>query len=173
MDRPGAPAGQGGITRVGAWLTQLGIEVWHGRPYHPQTQGKIERLHRTLAVELTNTRHFRDLAAAQRGFDAWRGVYNTQRPHAALGYAVPAARYQPSAVPFPETLPPIEYGPEDAVRLVRGQGAILFQNRSYVISRGLIGWPVAVPPTTADCLFAVSFCHRQVATIALTESSMV
>ena len=52
---PWGTAGQGGITRVEAWLTQLGIDVWHGRPLHPQTQGKIERLHCTLAIELTNT----------------------------------------------------------------------------------------------------------------------
>jgi len=30
----------------------LGIKVLHGRPYHPQTQGKEERFHRTLNVEL-------------------------------------------------------------------------------------------------------------------------
>jgi transposase InsO family protein len=170
---PWGTAGQGGITRVEAWLTQLGIEVWHGRPLHPQTQGKIERLHRTLAIELTNTRRFADLASAQTAFDAWRQTYNLERPHEALAFAVPAARYQPSAVPFPETLPPIEYAPDDLVRTVRDQGAIGFANRSYFISRGLIGQPVAVRPTTTDGVFAVFFCHRQVASIDLTESSKV
>jgi len=170
---PWGTAGQGGITRVEAWLLRLGVEVWHGRPYHPQTQGKIERLHRTLAVELTNTQRFADVPSAQRAFDAWRHGYNLERPHEALGFAVPAARYQPSAVPFPETLPPIDYEPDEVVRKVRGQGAIGFANRSYFISRGLIGLPVAVRPTTTDGVFAVFFCPRQVAIINLTEQPTV
>ena len=168
---PWGTVGQGGITRVEAWLTQLGIEVWHGRPHHPQTQGKIERLHRTLAIELTNTRRFADLPTAQAAFDAWRQTYNLERPHAALAFAVPASRYQPSAVPFPETLPPVEYDTGDQVCTVRDQGAISFQNRSCFISRGLIGQPVAVRPTTTDGLFAVFLCHRQVASIDLRTVS--
>ncbi len=37
------------LTTLEAYLVQLGIAVWHGRPYHPQTQGKVERQHRTIA----------------------------------------------------------------------------------------------------------------------------
>lgn len=170
---PWGTAGQGGITRLEAWLLQLGIDLWHGRPKHPQTQGKIERLHRTLAIELTNTQRFADLPSAQHAFDAWRHGYNLERPHEALDFAVPASRYQPSVVPFPETLPPVAYAPDDLVRKVRDQGAISFANRSSFISRGLIGLPVAVRPTTTDGVFAVFFCHRQVATIDLTERSRV
>ena len=47
-------------TNFSAWLLRLGIAVSHGRPYHPQTQGKDERFHRTLNVELLKGRSFRD-----------------------------------------------------------------------------------------------------------------
>ena len=39
-------------TRLTAWLVRLGISISHGRPYQPQTQGKDEHSHRTLAAEV-------------------------------------------------------------------------------------------------------------------------
>ncbi len=47
----------------------LGIRVSHGRPYHPQTQGKDERFHRTLRAELLQGKVFADLGTSQRAFD--------------------------------------------------------------------------------------------------------
>lgn len=170
---PWGSSRRGGITSLEAWLIRLGLRVCHGRPYHPQTQGKIERLHRTIAAELTRTQRFVDLAAAQRAFDRWRHIYNVERPHEALDYAVPASRYHPSPISFPESLPPIEYGPDDLVRLVRGQGSISFQNHIFFVSRGLIGLPVAVRPSTTDGIFVVYFCHQQVKLLDLTNPSEV
>ena len=34
------------------WLLRLGVGVCHGRPWHPETQGKQERFHRTLKAEV-------------------------------------------------------------------------------------------------------------------------
>jgi transposase InsO family protein len=61
------------------WLLRLGVGVSHGRPYHPQTQGKEERFHRTLVTELLRTQQWRDLAHCQAAFDRWREAYNTER----------------------------------------------------------------------------------------------
>jgi transposase InsO family protein len=166
---PWGTTGSGGITALEAWLLRLGIALWQGRAYHPQTQGQVERLHGTLAAEVFAFRHFPDLAACQPVFDAFRTTDNHERPHQALAYAVPASRYHPSPRPFPTTLPALTYGPDDQVRLVRAQGAIYFHNRSWFISRGLIGLPVAVRPTTTDSVFQVIYCQREVATIDLTE----
>lgn len=170
---PWATSGMGGLTALEAWLLRLGIEVWHGRVYHPQTQGKVERFHATLAAEVFAHRHLLDLAASQGAFDVFRRTYNHERPHQALGYAVPASRYQPSPRPLPATLPELVYGPDDEVRVVRSQGAISFRNRSYFISRGLIGLPVAVRPTTTDGVFAVVYCQREVAVIDLHHRAAV
>jgi transposase InsO family protein len=60
----------------------------HSRPYHPQTQGKLERLHETLKAELLQGRYFKQMQAAQQAFDLWRNDCNLERPHEALGSAL-------------------------------------------------------------------------------------
>ena len=162
---PWAPAGEVGLTRLEAWWLRLGIDVWHGRPHHPQTQGKVERFHGTIAAEVFAPRPFPDLATTQTAFDGFRTRYNHERPHEALAHAVPASRYQPSPRPFPETLPEIAYGPEDAVRIVTVHGSIQWQRRRVFVSRGLVGQPVGIRPAAEDGIWAVYFCQRQVATI--------
>lgn len=149
-------------TPLTAWLLRLGIRVSHGRPYHPQTQGKTERFHRTLKAELLTPQPFRDLLDCQTHFDRWRQTYNLERPHQALAYAVPASRYQPSPRRFPETLPPIVYGPDDLIRKVQADGAISYRAQAYLISKAFRGYPVALRPTSTDGQFDVYFCHHRV-----------
>lgn len=165
---PWGTAGAGGMTALEAWWRGLGIAVSHGRPHHPQTQGKVERLHRTLWAEVIGIRTLPDLATAQRRFDAWRTVYNHHRPHEALDYAVPASRYRPSRRSLTDPLPPIVYGPDDAVRQVHKPGVISFQGQEYFIGHGLVGLPVAIRPTVDDAIFTVWYAQRQVATLDLT-----
>lgn len=154
-------------TPLTVWLMRLGVGVSHGRPYHPQTQGKDERFHRTLKAEVLQGRSFQDLARCQRAFDQWRAVYNLERPHEALGYAAPASRYQPSPIPFPETLPPIEYGPEDKVRKVQAGGEIFFQGKTFRVGKAFIGYPVALRPTQKDGVYQVHFLTHPVAHLDL------
>jgi len=162
---PWGTAGMGGLSGLEAWLLRLGVALWHGRPAHPQTRGKVERFHRTIAAEVFADRVFPDLPTIQTAFDGWRTLYNRERPHEALDDGVPAERYQPSPRPFPQALPPIVYGPEDVVCTVTVHGSIQWQGRRQFVSRGLIGQPVAVRSTGADGIWAVYFCHRVVATI--------
>lgn len=49
---PWGDDGQSKLTKLVMWLIRLGIKVSHSRPFHPQTQGKDERFHRTLDDEL-------------------------------------------------------------------------------------------------------------------------
>ena len=170
---PWGSAGMGGLTSLEAWLLQLGVEPWHGRPRHPQTQGKVERFHGTIAAEVFGMGQFADLAAAQRAFDRFRADYNHERPHEALGDAVPASRYQPSPRPFPEMLPEIVYDPDDDVRIVTIHGSISWQRRRAFVGRGLVGQPVAVRPSREDGRWEIYFCQRQVATIDLNHPQEV
>lgn len=156
-----------GLTALTAWLVRLGIRISHSRPYHPQTQGKDERFHRTLNAELLRARVLADLAESQRQFDRYRHVYNQIRPHEALGLDVPASRYQVSPRTYPESLSPIEYGPGDTVRKVQGKGEFSYRGRLYRVSSALHGQPVAIRPTADDGRFEVFFCHQRVAEIDL------
>ena len=151
------------------WLLRLGVAVAHGRPAHPQTQGKVERFHRTLEAELVRWQRWPDLAAAQAGLDAWRDDYNLIRPHEACGLAPPVSRYAPSPRPFPEALPPPEYGPDDLVRKVGGKGEVWLRGRPHRVGKALSGQPVALRPTPDDGVYAVHFCHHRVATLDLRE----
>jgi transposase InsO family protein len=144
-------------TALTVWLLRLGIRVSHGRAYHPQTQGKDERFHRTLVAEVLQGQTFRDLEASQQRFDAWRSVYNEERPHEALGLAVPASRYRPSPRSFPEVLPELVYGDGDQVRKVQDRGVLHFRGRAFRISSAFRGYPVALRPTTRDGVWEVYF----------------
>lgn len=156
-----------GLTRLTAWWLRLGIGVVHARPYHPQTLGKDERFHRTLQLEVLNRERFHDLAQAQHRFDRWRDAYNLERPHEALGLAVPAARYCPSPRAFPEALPAIDYAPGDLVRKIQAGGELFYRGQAYRVSKALHGYPVALRPTQADGVLAVYFCQHKVAHIDL------
>jgi len=143
-------------TPLTLWLARLGVGVAHGRPFHPQTQGKDERFHRTLQVEVLRYETFADLAHVQRRFDPWRQVYNCERPHEALALATPASRYQPSPRVFPETLPPVQYG-----------GLLSYQGRLWRIARAFRAQSVALRPTAVEGELDVFFCAQRVGRIDL------
>jgi len=155
------------LTALKVWLLRLDVQVHHGRPYHPQTQGKDERLHRTLVQEVLQNQVLSDLAACQAHFDDWRQVYNGQRPHEALGLRVPADCYQPSPRAFPERLPAIEYQPDDLVRKVVRPGKIYVGGQPFIVSRALTGQYVALRPTEQDGNYDVYFCRSKVSQISL------
>jgi transposase InsO family protein len=164
----GSPWGDGAdspFTPLGVWLIEHGIRISHSRPYHPQTMGKDERFHRSLKAEVLSGPPFADLAAAERAFDRWRGVYNTQRPHEALELAVPASRYQSSLRDYVETIAPFEYAPGDIVRRVQQGGLVSLLGRTVRVPKAFRGKAVAFRPTTQDGVFDVVFRTQLIATI--------
>jgi hypothetical protein len=64
------------------------------------------------------------LAAQQRRFDHFRTEFNHQRPHEALGQAVPAAVYTPALRPYPARLEDPSYASDFELRRVRSNGEI-------------------------------------------------
>lgn len=152
----------------------IGVRVLHGRPRHPQTQRKEERFHRTLKAELLAGRVFADLPDSQRAFDQWRDAYNCERPHDALGLAVPASRYQPSLVPLPDPLPPVVYDAGTTVRRVRDGGRVLLHGHSYRVGQAFDGYPVVFVPTDHDGVWQVCFTHHPIATLdETTKTAMI
>ena len=165
----GADEGGLGFTQLTVWLMQLGIRVSHSRPYHPQTQGKGERFHRTLKAELLQHRRFVDNAEAQRAFDRYRHVYNHERPHEALGMQVPAQRYCVSQVRYPESLPAVEYLENDRVYKVDRSARICVGNRRIKIGKAFIGLSIALRPTRQDGLFTIWFSRHQIGELDLHQ----
>src|SRR5258706_2028828 len=96
-------------TALTVWLLRLGVRVLHGRPYHPQTQGKEERFHRTLHEDLLVQHTWRDLDHCAAQFPRFRDIYNCERPHDSLAGATPISRYRPSPRSLPAELPTIAY----------------------------------------------------------------
>jgi transposase InsO family protein len=164
---PWGDSGGGRYTTFSVWLLRLGVSVSHGRPYHPQTQGKDERFHRTLKAEVLNGRVFADLTACQSAFDKWRHLYNYERPHQALDLATPSERYRPSPRAFPEALPSIEYGPDDIVRKASSEGDIKFHSRRIRLGKPFRGETIALRPASADGIFNIHFCTQQIGSIDL------
>jgi transposase InsO family protein len=155
----GPPWGGGHTERshLEVWLMRLGIGVIHGRPFHPQTQGKDERFHRTLKADLLTRHDWRDLAQAQPRFTAYRRLYNHERPHEALGLAVPAARYRASPRGWPARLLEPEYATGTSVRPVKSKGEITFRNRFYYVGRAFAGCNVALHPCNQDGVFRLCY----------------
>jgi transposase InsO family protein len=163
-------------TPLTVWLLRLGIRVLHGRPYHPQTQGKEERFHRTLRAEVLHGKLFQDLLESQRHFDDWRMVYNYERPHEALGLAVPGSRYEPSRRGYPEQLPAQEFSPNEEVRKVQQGGQFSFQGQSWHVSKAFAGERVGIRPTVQDGLWQVWFgpqCLGELDLQTMTENRRV
>jgi len=78
-----------------AWrdaCAELGITAKKTRPYRPQTNGKIERFHRTMAAEWAFARHYRSELARRRALPAWLHTYNHHRLHSAIGGQPPITR---------------------------------------------------------------------------------
>jgi transposase InsO family protein len=157
-------------TRLTAWWMRLGIRPLHGKPYHPQTQGKDERFHRTLDEELLQHKPLTNLQACQAHFDRWRQIYNHDRPHEALNMQVPASRYRISPREYPEVLAPIEYSTGD-VRKVDPNGTIRFKSRRYSVGKAFIGLPVATRETLTDGSYDVYFCSFIVRQINLSQTA--
>lgn len=129
-------------------VMQAGVTFLHSRPYHPQTCGKVERLHATCQQYLQH--HHQPpatLTQAQQQLDAFRTHYNTIRPHQALDGAAPADRYRPGTgtlLPIVE-LPPADHNPTGSLRrLVTDRGTISYAGHRVILGTRWAGVSVGV-----------------------------
>lgn len=149
-------------TALTVWLLRLGVRVFHGQPYHPQTQGKDERFHRTLHVELLSRHTWRDLAHCAEWFPRFRHTYNCERPHDSLGGDTPVQHYRPSPRSLPASLPALDYANATTVRAVRANGTITFGGQTWYVGRAFAGLPIGLRPSPqADGQWEVWFTHHR------------
>src|SRR5580704_2370150 len=121
-------------------LLRAGIRPIHGRPYHPQTQGKIERFNGTLVREVWPWIRRDTIDNFEADLSKWRmEVYNTIRPHEAIGDLPPISRWRPSLRTRPATLPTVSYPSGAILRKVASTGDVCWHCARILVGRGLTG----------------------------------
>ena len=154
---------RGGYTQFERFLMDQDILPIHGRVYHPQTQGKIERFHRTLKQELLLAGIPYDLVEADDFFSRWRKYYNEVRPHAALNNRTPAQCYQPSTRPFMEQVPKFEYPTAFRLHKVNNMGYLRFNHHQSYLSDTFINTYVQLVPDEWKDIVHVHYRNFEIA----------
>ena len=142
---PFASVGLGGLSSLAVWWVKLGILPERIEPGHPEQNGRLERLHRTLKGETASPPQ-PTWRKQQRAFQTFRSNYNQERPHEALGQQPPARRYRPSMRPYPKRINSPEYEVGTTVRRVRTAGDIKWQGQRVYLSEALCGELVGLNP---------------------------
>jgi transposase len=151
-----------------ARLIRLGIRPLHGRPYHPQTQGKVERLHGTLEREVWPYVDRSTVVGFDRDVQRWRTeVYNVVRPHEALGGQPPLSRFRPNPRLRPSQLPEVSYGPASVTRSVAKGGDSSWQGYRILVGAGVYGERVRLEERERE--IAVFYCAKQVRCLPLEQ----
>jgi transposase InsO family protein len=162
------------LTWLEANLLRLGIQPLHGRPYHPQTQGKVENVHGSYERELLPHARRDSVAHFQEDARRYRHDFNTRRPHEGLGLATPLTRWKPSPRRRPATLPPVVYPAGAVLRKVSTVGDIHWHDYRIKASQGLVGQYVQV--RDLDEGLAVYYAHYRLRLIdkaALVKGRML
>jgi len=152
---PFAGLGLGSLSALSVWWLKLGILPERTAPGHPEQNGRLERLHRTLKAE-TAAPPGATLRSQQRRFEAFRQQYNSERPHEALGQQPPASCYAASPRSYPTRLPDVVYGAGVTVRRVRSNGTIKWGGELLYLRELLCGEPVGLLPRD-DRYWAICF----------------
>lgn len=147
-----------GYTQFERWLMELDILPIHGRIKHPQTQGKIERFHRTMKQELLNHISISNIDDAEVQFGDWREKYNNIRPHEALGMKTPGQVYIASPRAYPEKIQDWEYGGEYHVIKVNSWGYARFDKWQVYLSETMIDKYIEFRPSPDGEFFFA--CYR-------------
>lgn len=155
-----------GLTRYSVMLIEYGITLHYSGIRHPQTQGKVERFHRTLKQSLLHRgvpRRLEDFRAALADF---RQEYNEIRPHEALGMAVPTSRYRPSQRRYTVQPEPWEYPVGAEVKVITSAGLLDLPGERHFVSQALAGKAVRIERFANRIL--VSFRHMLIREIDRT-----
>lgn len=122
-------------------LLLLGVKPLHGRPFHPQTQGKVERFFGTLEREKGLGRE-----------SEFRSIYNHKRPHEAIAMKTPAQVYQRSTRRRPEAMPsPLDFPDASHTRRTDEKGCFSWNGQRYKLGRALADTTIAVKEDRVYC----------------------
>ena len=162
-----------GYTQFERWLMDLDILPIHGRIKHPQTQGKIERFHRTMKQELLNHTAITDIEDAQRKLSVWRDKYNNIRPHEALGMKRPAEVYEPSNREYKEKIEKYEYGGEHHVIKVNSWGYVRFDKWQVYLSETMADQYIEFRPSPDGETFVACYRNFKIAQFDTQDGHLI
>lgn len=159
-----------GLSTFERFLMDLDILPIHGRPIHPQTQGKIERFHRSLKQEALRTTPA-NMAEAKARLENWRWLYNEVRPHHALGMKPPASIYQPSTRKYYE---PKSYVYEEGAKLIKvnNWGYLRFGSVQLFLSEAMADTRVEIR-FAEDDNFTIIYRNYAIATVDAIEGKLI
>jgi transposase InsO family protein len=155
-----------GLTTLSVFLITHGITLTFSGVRHPQTQGKVERFHRTLGRRLRQWGVPTDLPGFAQAFTRFREEYNHIRPHAALGQRPPATVYTPSPRVYQAAPPPWVYPDVLQTAAVSRLGYLRVAGAAYLLSEALAHQHIGYLPLPDRIL--VAFRHMWVAELDLT-----
>jgi transposase InsO family protein len=123
-----------GLTELTVWIMRQGVRLLYSGVRHPQTQGKVERMHGALQRAVSRRKANPE---DPQWLESFRHEYNSIRPHEALAMATPASRWHPSSRPFQPQ--PREWEYPSGMQVVRllGQGQFTWHKRRWDVSRAL------------------------------------
>ena len=154
---PFATTGIHGFSQLNVWWLRLGIQHQRILPGQPQQNGAHERMHKTLKGDAIRPPRA-TLAAQQRAFNRFRGVYNTERPHKFLRGRTPGSLYRPSTRTYTGELPPIEYPGHFLVKRITNAGTFRFKKRLLFIAKSLQQHTIGLEEI-ADGIWSIHFCR--------------
>lgn len=160
-----------GLSQLSIWLLRQGITLLHGRVRHPQTQGKVERFHRTLGERLRFWGVPQTFGDFQGAFAAFQHEYNEIRPHESLGQIPPAHRFARSRRAYCPAPPAWEYPPGAQVGTVDQAGMLTVAGRRWFISEALRGERVRWVALAETVL--VQYRHMWIRELRLTTAQSV
>jgi transposase InsO family protein len=135
---------QHGLTWLAVWLIKQGVWLRYSGIGHPQTQGKVERFHRTLKARTKHRGAPTTLAEWREWAAEFRQEYNHERPHEALAMKTPAAVYKAVNLhPYQEQPREWEYS-GGMVKRLNTQGMLYYKQQSYFVSEALAAERVRV-----------------------------
>ena len=159
-----------GLSTFDRFLMDLDIQPIHGRIMHPQTQGKIERFHRTMKQEALRVTPA-NIAEAKMRLENWRWMYNEVRPHHALDLKTPASVYIPSTRPYYEPKP---YIYEEGAKLVKvnNWGFLRFGQIQLFLSESMADTKVEIR-FAENNTFSVIYRNYKIASVDAIEGKLL
>ena len=144
---PFASPGLARMSTLAVWWIRLGIYPERTMPGRPAQNGRHERMHRSLKLELPLGSN---LVEQQLLLEHFKHEFNYVRPHEALGMKRPGDVYVPSTRLYPGCLPDVEYPAEMRVRSVRQDGSIKWNGKLVFVSEALSGERIGLKEAEDD-----------------------